>query len=39
MVIQFQNPPAKVQWHTFKTFMFVLIFSFLLQNPYKVFDY
>ena len=40
MVIQFQNRPAKVQWHTVKKkIMFTFIFSFSLQNPYKVFDY
>ena len=27
-----------VQWHTLKTFMFVFILSFSLQNLYKVFD-
>ena len=39
MVIQFQNHPAKVQRHTLKTFMFIFIFSFSLQNLYNVFDY
>ena len=31
--------PRCMQWHTLKTFMFVFIFSFSLQNLYKVFDY
>ena len=38
-LFDFQNHPAKVQWHTLKTFMFVFILSFSLQNLYKVFDY
>ena len=39
MIIQFGFSQPTVQWQTFKTFMFVLIYSGSLQNLSEVVDY